>query len=137
MTDISLDLYTLSLSLQLKQYQLDFEEERKAREEMVNVMRHLEARDKDSKTQIADLQKQINSLSTEKNYLAFQVEQLRSQLQQVGLSLSLRMCEELMNDSLYCSRNSSSNGCRFVLVTPSTPLPPLPIISPLNFFIPR
>ena len=74
-----------SVHTQLKQYQLDFEEERKAREEMANVMRHLEARDKDSRAQITDLQKQINTLSTEKNYLAFQLEQLRSQLQQVGV----------------------------------------------------
>ena len=66
---------------QLKQYQCDFEEERKAREEMSKIMHHLEARDKDCVDQIAQLRKHVNELSTEKNDLAFQLDQLRQEQQ--------------------------------------------------------
>ena len=52
-----------------------------SREKMATVMRHMETREKESRALIADLQTQINSLSSEKNHLAFQLEQLRSQQQ--------------------------------------------------------
>ena len=50
---------------------------------MSEVVRLLEAREKDSNAQIALLRKQVTDLSTEKNDLSAQNEHLRLQLQQV------------------------------------------------------
>lgn len=73
----------------MKQYISDFNEERAAREKMSEVVRLLEAREKDSNAQIALLRKQVTDLSTEKNDLSAQNEHLRLQLQQVHVSRPL------------------------------------------------
>ena len=70
----------------------DFDEERAAREKMSCLVKLMESREKDSVAQIAELRRHVTDLSTEKNDLVSQNEQLRLQLQQVCVCVCVCVC---------------------------------------------